>query len=440
MTLSRRKFLFLMGGVAATALAVGVGIYYFTSLQKGRAPSPPARTFSGKLTVLARSGYHQTVNEYLISLFRSKYPEVSVEYVGKGYGDLYQLLVLSMRNRSSDYDVLYIDEPWLPLMIKNNWIEPIDSPDLKGYPDYLKNWATRGDKVYALPLLGNANFLFYRSDILSDLGEKPPETWDDVLRIAQKVKRKYTDAGVKIYGFSAYATKGNGVASDTFPAFLYPFGGSYFAPDGVTPVLNSRAAVEALSFFKELLKYSHPRTTEWTSLTEYSDAILRGEVAIGVVWNGWIIDIDNPSKSNVVGKIDVMPYPKQRIDYNLTMSGVWYYGVSSFSTNKSAAFEFIKTVTSTEAQKAAMLSVGLPPTRLPVYRDPDVRSRMRLSDKFFDIMSVVRPLRTSPAWPDMAEPVGAYLYLGLIGQLSPEEAVSKAHGEMVNISRSSGLI
>jgi multiple sugar transport system substrate-binding protein len=444
MPLSRRRFLTLLGGIAGAAIIAGAGAYYMLggsrSPQVGITTSPTTRALSGKITVLGRSAYHENINKYLITLFLSKYPGVQVEYVAKGYSDEYQLLVLSMRNSSPDYDALYIDEPWIPLMLKNSWLEPLDNPDLDGYPEYLKNWATRGGKVYALPITGNANFLFYRSDILSDLGEKPPESWDDVLRIAKKVKSKYTDTGVKIYGFGASATKGTGASQDTFPALLYPFGGSYFGSDGVTPTLNSREAVEALSFLKDLLNYSHPRTTQWTSLTEYSDAILRGEIAMGIVWNGWISDIDNPSKSSVVGKIEIMPYPRQRISYNLTHSGVWYYGVSVFSRNKAAAMEYVKTVTSKESQKLATINAGLPASRVPVYGDPDVKSKLRLASKFTEIMSVVRPLRTSPAWPDMADSVGNYIYLGLRGEMSPEDAISRAHEEMVKVSKSSGLI
>lgn len=446
---TRRQFLIMAGGAAIIILAGGAA--YIASRPRTTTTTTPVasptttpgispttttkpKNIGGKIVVLGRSGYHETINKNLIDTFLQKYPNVQVEYVPKGYVDEYQTIVLSHSSRSSDYDALYIDEPWIHMMINNGWLSPIDEPDLDGYPEHLKNWPTVGGKTYAQAITGNANFLFYREDVLKDLGETPPETWDDVLRIAKKVKEKYTDLGVKLYGFGAYSVKGTSIAQDTFPAFLYPFGGRYFAEDGITPALYSEEAVQALEFFKELKKYSHPRMTEFTSLAEYSEAILRGEVAMGVVWNGWIIDIDNPQKSNVVGKINIRPYPRQKTFFG-AQSGVWFYGVSAFSTNPDTAMEFVKIATSLPAQKRAALEAGLPPTRLQVFKDPDYRAKQRLADKFLEIIEVVKPVRTNPLWGDMAEPVGTYLFMGLMGDLPADEAIKKAHDEMVRVTK-----
>jgi len=428
---TRRQFLYLLGGAAVAAIAGG-GIYYWLS-GPATPQQPTPKKLSGKLTILGRSGYHETINRNLMDTFNKKYPDVSLDYVPKGYTDEYQTIVLSMRNKSTDYDVLYIDEPWIHMFIQNGWLLPIDNPDLSDYPDLLRTWPVVGGKTYAQAITGNANFLIYREDILKDLGETPPETWDDVLRIAKKVKSRYTDVGIKIYGFGAYSVKGTSIAQDTFPAILYPFGGRYFAEDGITPALKSPEAVEALEFFKELKNYAHPRMTEFASLAEYSDAILRGEVAIGVVWNGWIADIDNPQKSQVVGKINIMPYPRQKTTFG-AQSGVWYMAASAYTTNPDAAIEYVKVATSFEAQKRAAIEAGLPPTRLSVFNDPDYKAKIRLADKFLEIIRVVKPVRTNPLWGDMAENVGTYLYMGLLGQISAEEAIAKAHEEMVKVT------
>lgn len=427
---TRRQFLYLLGGAVVVA-AAGGGVYYW--LTQGAKKPQAAKKISGKLTILGRSGYHETINRNLMDTFSKKYPDVTLDYVPKGYTDEYQTIVLAMRNKSSDYDVLYIDEPWIHMFIQNGWLLPIDEPDLSDYPDFLQKWPTVNGKTYAQAITGNANFLIYREDILKDLGETPPETWDDVLRIAKKVKARYTDIGVKIYGFGAYSVKGTSIAQDTFPAILYPFGGRYFAEDGITPALKSPEAVEALEFFKQLKQYSHPRMTEFQSLAEYSDAILRGEVAIGIVWNGWISDIDNPQKSQVVGKINIMPYPRQKTSFG-AQSGVWYMAASAYTQNPDAALEYVKVSTSFEAQRRAAIEAGLPPTRLGVFRDPNYKAKVRLADRFLEILNVVKPVRTNPLWGDMAENVGTYLYMGLLGQISAEEAIAKAHEEMVKVT------
>lgn len=63
---------------------------------------------------MARSDYHQEVHDKaLIPYFKERNPSVAVEYVPKGYNDLYQVAKLAMQRGSSDYDVLYLDEPWV---------------------------------------------------------------------------------------------------------------------------------------------------------------------------------------------------------------------------------------------------------------------------------------------------------------------------------------
>lgn len=425
---TRRQLIIAAGG-AAIALAAGG-----TALLLRGGAKPQEGKIGGKLVVAARSGYHEEINRNLIDTFLKEYPNVEVEYIGKGYGDLYQLLVLALSAKSRDYDALYIDEPWLPMMVKNGWLLPIEDPDLEGYPEHLRKWPTIGGKTYGQAITGNANFLFYREDILRDLGESKPETWDDVLRIAKKVKEKYTDIGVKIYGFGCYASKGEPMAADTFPGFLYPFGGRYFANDNITPALDSKEAVEALEFFKSLLPYSHPRITEFTTLAEYSEAILRGEIAMGLVWNGWIKDIDDPVRSAVVGKINIMPYPRQKVFFG-AQSGIWFYSVSAFSQNVNTAMKFVKLVTSFPAQLRAAIEAGLPPSRLQVFKHPDYKAKQRLADKYYEIMEVTKPVRTSPFWQDMAETLGKYLIEGLLGRMPAEEAIRRAHQEMVNATR-----
>jgi len=259
-----------------------------------------------------------------------------------------------------------------------------------------------------------------------------PKTWNDVLTAAKKIKSKYTDKGERIYGFSANMTTGGSTADNAFPAFLYPFGGRYFVKGGIKPVLNSQEAVEALKFMKGILPYSHPQTTGWVNLTEYADSILRGEIAMGIVWNGWIKDIDNPEKSKVVCKIEVMPYPIQMINFG-SESGVWYYAVSKFSKNKILADKFVNFATSSKAQERALLNVGLPPTRLPVFLDPEVKKKDRLAEDYYDIMSVAKPIRTNPKWMSMSEPIGTYLYMGATGEISPEDAIKKAYEEMLKV-------
>lgn len=51
--------------------------------------------------------------------------------------------------------------------------------------------------VYGLPLTENFPMMFYRTDVLEELGyEAPPETWDDLINMLPDIQRKYLEVGL----------------------------------------------------------------------------------------------------------------------------------------------------------------------------------------------------------------------------------------------------
>jgi len=444
---TRRQVLYLAaGGVAA--LAAGAAIIYTTQQPQQQpaarptptapatTPTPTAPAGPRKLTMLARSGYHQEVNRALLEYYNSKRPPVELNYIPKGYYETYQVAVLGMKNKSTEYDVMYLDEPWLYEFYMNGWLEPLgDDLDMSDVlPHTLEMSAYKG-KRYAMPIVGNFNFLFYNKELIERAGERPPKSWDDVIRISETVTQKLAP---RSYGWSGHYSTGS--ATDVYLTVLLSLGGHMFSPkDKVTPVLDSQEAVEALKIVKELAapKRAHPKTMTWSSLAEYSDAILNGEVAIGAVWNGWVKDVDNPQRSKVVGKIFFMPMPGKR---PVSQTGVWYYTVSAFSKNKELAKEYIKVTTTFEAQKYAHLKAGLPPTRISVYQDPEVRRQSRLAEMFVEVARAGVPARTSPIFMKVEEEFNSIINKAVLGQITPEEAIKRMHQRLVEESKKAGLI
>jgi Tat (twin-arginine translocation) pathway signal sequence len=314
--ITRRQMLYLAaGGVAA--LAAGGIIYTWqqtppaptqtTTQTQTSAQTQTAQTHTAaqtanqprKLAILARSGYHQEINKALMEYYNSKKPPVEFNYVGKGYFDTYQVAVLAMRNKSTDYDVMYLDEPWLYEFYVNGWLEPLGDVDTSGIPQAIADLGKYKGVTYAMPITGNFNFMFYNKELLDKVGESPPKSWDDVLRIAEAVNQKLAP---KSYGWSGFYS--GGVVSDVYATVLLSLGGHLFDPkDRVTPMLDTPEAVEALKIVRDLAspKRGHPKTISWSSNAEFSDAILNGEVAMGAVWNGWVKDVDDPSRSKCGG-------------------------------------------------------------------------------------------------------------------------------------------
>jgi len=439
--ITRRQMLYLAaGGVAA--LAAGGIIYAWqqtssTSTQTATQTQTAPQTANQprRLTILARSAYHEEINKALMEYYNSKRPPVEFNYVAKGFAETYQVAVLAMRSKSTDYDVLYFAEPWLYEFYVNGWLEPLGDVDTSGIPQAIADLGKYKGVTYAMPITGNFNFMFYNKELLDKVGESPPKSWDDVLRIAETVNQRLAP---KSYGWSGNYS--DGVASDVYATVLLSLGGYIFDPkDRVTPMLDTPEAVEALKIVRDLAspKRAHPKTTSWSSITEYSDAILNGEVAMGTVWSGWVKDVDDPSRSKVVGQIYLIPAPGKR---RVSPTGVWYYAVPVYSRNKELAKDYIKVATSYEAQKYAYLKAGLPPTRTNVYEDPEVQQKSRLAKMSAEIAKVGMPVFTSPIIMKLAADIETIAKKVVLGELTPEAAVAQMQKLLVEESKKAGLL
>lgn len=91
---------------------------------------------------------------------------------------------------------------------------------------------TFDDGVYALPQTMTFHVLFYRADILKELGLKVPNTLDDFYECLSVIQKNNMNVGT-IPDYTSYAM------------YLYQYGGSYYSEDGRRSGLDSEAAVKA---------------------------------------------------------------------------------------------------------------------------------------------------------------------------------------------------
>ncbi|MEM1663475.1 MAG: extracellular solute-binding protein [Pyrobaculum sp.] len=437
--LGRREFMYIAAtGAAAVALAAAGFVMFGKEPESTQAGGQVARARATRLGVLARSGYHQTVNYALFDYAKSLWPGLEFEYEAKGYAETYQTAVLAMQQRSDRYDILYLDEPWLPHFKTAGWLEGGVEFDTSGISEHILKMASQGGRYIAAPTLGNFCFLFYNSALLDRVGEAAPKSWDDVLRITETINTRLGPE--RIYG---WVGNYNNNVSDVYMAVLLSMGGHMFDPsDGVTPVLataSRTSAIEAMRIVKELAdrRRGHPKTVSWQDpVSEISDAIKKGEVAMGLAYSGWIIDVDNPSKSRVVGQINIAPPPGR---FKATVSGVWYWGVPIYSKKREEAREVVKIITSKEAQKYALLKADFIPARATVYQDPEVRAKIRLAPQWVDVILAGYPARTSPIYMALLGQMNTIANKAVLGEITPEEAVESIHRLLVSESQRAGV-
>jgi multiple sugar transport system substrate-binding protein len=101
-----------------------------------------------------------------------------------------------------------------------------------------------GGHYRALPWYFISLPIALRTDLIADLGENLPDTWDDVHRIGKKLKAKGHPLGIAIsHGFDSNAT---------LRGIIWSWGGKLVEDDSETVAINSPETVEAYKFIKAL--------------------------------------------------------------------------------------------------------------------------------------------------------------------------------------------
>ena len=200
--------------------------------------------------------------------------------------------------------------------------------------------------TYGLPVSQSFPMMFYRTDILSELGfESPPETWEELRDMLPAIQRNYMNVGLILPPANiSPATE----AGHTFVMLLLQKGQNYYNEELTKSAFDSTEAVKAFE--------------EWTDFyTKYSfdqsyDAFTRfrtGECPI-VIQNYTFANQLEAAAPEIKGLWEFCPVPgTERNDgtishaANSTGSGAVIFRQVE---NKENAWEYIKWFTSTEVQ------------------------------------------------------------------------------------------
>jgi len=109
------------------------------------------------------------------------------------FSDLYNKLLTDFATGTNSYDATVFAPQWMVDFIEPGYLEDL-SQKVKG--DAALKWddvapffrdfsASYKGAVYTIPLDGDFQMVYYRTDLLQQAGLQPPKTWDDYLAIAK---------------------------------------------------------------------------------------------------------------------------------------------------------------------------------------------------------------------------------------------------------------
>ena len=120
--------------------------------------------------------------------------------------------------------------------------------------------------VYAMPLTRSWAMMFYRKDVLAELGfTEAPETWDDLIDMLPALQRNYMSVGLVLPYVAADANQATISAATetglTFAALLLQQGVNYYNEDQTATTFDSTEAIDAFEMWTDFYtKYDLEQT------------------------------------------------------------------------------------------------------------------------------------------------------------------------------------
>lgn len=200
--------------------------------------------------------------------------------------------------------------------------------------------------VYALPDEQTHQMLFYREDILEELGLEVPQTWDQLFEMLPVLNQNHLDFYMDTAVINSASSQT--VPNTTFATLLFQHGGEFYVNDGETSALNSQEGMESFKFWTDFYtNYGLPVSAN------FYNRMRTGEIPIGIAsyTNYNLLSVFAPEISGS-WKMAPLPAFKNEDGGSTNVTASYSKGAVIFnqSEDKESAWEFLKWWTSKETQ------------------------------------------------------------------------------------------
>ncbi|WP_019585400.1 ABC transporter substrate-binding protein [Deinococcus apachensis] len=375
------------------------------------------------LTVFMGSQQRPEIFQPIFDRFEKQNPniQVKIETGGATSEAQNQYLTTVLAARDPSLDVFLIDVVRTATFAAAGWAEPLDSylPNKSVYlKAFLKgpiNAATVDGKLYAMPAFTDAQFLYYRKDLLAKYGAKVPKTWDELAATAARIQKA---EGGNLQGLNFQGAPIEGTVCN-FLETLWGAGGNVQAVD-------SAAGRQGLGFLVNAVKTKLAPAASYEMKTDDSrQQFQAGNVLFGLNWSyAWAhFQGNSPQPTKVKGDVGVAPLPAFGKNASATCTGGWEWAISAYSKNKATAAKLLQFMASTDVQRELAVKGAYLPVRASLYNDKAVLAANPHFKDLYRIVTGARPRPVTPAYPRVSEIVRNNVSAAVAGSKSVDAAL-----------------
>ena len=359
----------------------------------------------------------------------------------------------SVRDKAGQFDLLPLNGFFFPEFYAGGFLVPLNEldpgftldPQVATFDDTPWWDASRKvvnrqtGKLMSVPINPNIPLMYYRKDLYEKAGLKVPQTFDELLANARKLHNPPGTYGIVQRGSREVTS----ITYDFLP-YLYGYGGSIFKDEkngDFTVTINGPEAKQAFDFYLRLAKEAgHPQTGAQGQAQVIQNLVTGKAAHVIMVIAAWA-QVDDPTKSAVVGKIEFAVPP--HAPGHKPGPGIGHFlGAIPKNVPKErqmAALAFLKWFQTREAQ-VIYTKAGAPPVRLDVLNDPELHRKpeFRWMKALAEGLLTARQPWTVSEGAQLTAVLDLRLNQAVTGEMSAAAALNKSAEEIYDIMKKGG--
>jgi multiple sugar transport system substrate-binding protein len=370
-------------------------------------------------------------NKNLVDQFNAQHPngKVILHELPNQADQQRQQMIQNTQIKNPKMGILEMDVVWTAEFAAKGYAEAMP-PDTstEGMLKATVDAATYFGKLYGLPSTSDGGLLYYRKDLLDKYGiAAAPTTFDEMKAACDKIQ-----AGEKNDKLGCYAgqfDKYEGLTVN-FDEAVHGAGGVIVGDDG-KPNVATPEATKGLQTLTDWFKDGHIPAAAITWQEPQSQvAFTKGNLIFLRNW-GYVYALNQKKdgSSAVVGKFDVAPLPGI-IGPGVSSLGGHTKAIAKYAENKGTALDFLKFISSPEAQKSNTLATSQSPVLESLYSDPDLVKKYPFLPTQLKSIQTAKPRPKAVEYGDVTLAIQDAAYGALQGQTQPDAALQALQAKL----------
>jgi multiple sugar transport system substrate-binding protein len=369
----------------------------------------------------------------LLRDFEASHPGVRVqsEAIPWNADEQHQFYVVNLEGGNPGFDVLMLDVIWVPEFARAGWLldlaGAVPSAEVAAHFPVAVEAAKADGHLWAIPWMMNVGLLYYRKDLLDKYGFHPPQTYAELVAQAERIKAG--ERGARLDGFLWQGKQYEGMVVNVLEG-LWANGTDVLGPsDAVFP--QPDRAEEVLAFLRALI--DRRVSPAWVSAADEELTRHAFQDGRAIFLRNWpyCLDLFEQPDSAVRGKVGIAPLPRHAHGTTgVGSSGGAHIGVYRHTRYPDAAIALARFLTSDAAERAMVKSAAISPSRMSLYRDPEIEPSRPSFPAIQSLTLMARPRPIRPFYLMLSTMLQPEFSAAIVAVKTPAQAVTAARHQI----------